>query len=161
MKMELVITDATLNGLSGLRVMIDGKPFWAGEKYTILELGWAVYMAGEELPEGWTEERGETRAADEERNELASSSSTLITTHPVLVALSLRSWWHGNGKPIATAPLVEIPSFEEAVEEVRTRDILNDFNKSYAGTVPGLERWAASVGTTRTGKSINPNADES
>lgn len=118
-----------------------GQAFWAGEKYTFLEMGWAVYIAEGELPEGWLREHGETRAAEEDCNELASGHGMLVTSHPVLVALSLRAWWHRNGREIPTAPVVTLPTFEEAVEEVRRREILNDFNRRYAGEVPGLRRW--------------------
>jgi len=138
---ELEITNAGLDERGGLQVRISGQPFWAGEKYTILEMGWAVYCAEGEVPEAWLREHGETRPAEEGWNELGSGHGMLVTSHPVLVALSLRAWWHRNGRGIATAPRVDIPTFAEAVEEVRQREILNDFNAIHAGTVPGLRRW--------------------
>jgi hypothetical protein len=121
--------------------MISGQAFWAGEKYTILEMGWAVYLADGEVSETWLRQHGETRVAEEGWNELASRHGSLVTSHPVLVALSLRAWWHQNGRTIPTAPHVDVPTFEEAVEEVRQREILNDFNARFAGLVPGLRRW--------------------
>lgn len=127
---------------SDMHVTIDGRVFSAGDKYTILETGWAVYFTADALPRQWLARWGETRQKDGDCNEIASAESTLVTSHPVLVALALRCWWHGNGRPIPTAPLVSIPSFAEAVAEVRAREILNDFNVKYACTVPGLRRWA-------------------
>jgi hypothetical protein len=124
-----------------LTVTIEGQLFNPGEKYTILEMGWAVYLAVAPLPDGWLPRYGEVRPAEEEWNELASGGEMLITSHPVLVTLGLRAWWHGNGHPIATAPAVIIPTFAEAVQEVRCREIFNDFNARYAGAVPGLRRW--------------------
>lgn len=122
-------------------VTIDGRVFSAGDKYTILETGWAVYVTADILPRQWLARWGETRQKDGDFNELASDENTLVTSHPVLVALALRGWWHGNGRPIPTAPVVSIPTFDEAVIEVREREILNDFSVKHAGTVPGLRRW--------------------
>ncbi|MEX0744878.1 MAG: hypothetical protein WD118_04685 [Phycisphaeraceae bacterium] len=124
-----------------LIVTIDGRRFYAGEKYTILEMGWAVYLPIDELPEAWLRLHGETRPAGDGWNELASGDGTLVTTHPILVALALRGWWHVNGRDIPTAPHVCIPTFDEAVQEVSNRPFLNSFNERYAGQVPGLERW--------------------
>lgn len=137
----LVITNATLDEHGNVHVTISGHRFWAGEKYTILEMGWAVYIAEGEVSEAWMRQHGETRPAEEGWNELASRHGSLVTSHPVLVALSLRAWWHQNGRSIPTAPRVAIPAFDEAVEEVRQRKILNDFNAIHAGAVPGLRRW--------------------
>lgn len=141
MSAELEITNVHLDERGTLHALISGQPFWAGEKYTILEIGWAVYIAENELPEGWLREHGETRPAEEGWNELASGHGTLVTSHPLLVALSLRAWWHRNGREIPTAPVVKLPTFGEAVVEVRRREILNDFNRCHARTVPGLRRW--------------------
>jgi hypothetical protein len=125
-----------------LDLTLDGYRFFAGEKYTILEMGWAVYLAEDDVPEEWLRQHGETRAAEDGWNEIASGHGGLVTTHPVLVALSLRSWWHRNGQRISTAPHVPMPTFEEAVEEVKNRKILNDFSLRHAGTVPGLAKWS-------------------
>jgi hypothetical protein len=138
----LEIRDAHVDERGDLHVTISGHRFWAGEKYTILELGWAVYVAEDEVPEEWMKIHGETRPADSEWSEFSSKGGMLVTSHPVLVALGLRAWSHRNGVAIETAPRVDVPSFDEAVEEVREREILNDFNQCHAGTVPGLARWS-------------------
>lgn len=138
---HLSIGSATIYEEGTLTVEIDGYRFFAGEKYTILELGWAVFVCYDRVSSDWMKLRGETRPRDSDTNELRSGVGMLITSHPVLVALALRAWWHINGIPIATAPDVAIPSFSEAVAEVRNRKILNSFNKSHAGEVPGLARW--------------------
>lgn len=129
-----------ING--GLMVTIDGLVFSSSSKYTILELGWAVYITRDDFPHGWIDRNGEVRPADEGWNELASGSGTLVTSHPILVALSLMGWWHLEGRHIPLQPSVPIPSFAEAVEYVRGRQILNHFNQSHGGSVPGLARWA-------------------
>lgn len=142
MNRHLNIGHALLDGQDTLVVSVDGYTFAADDKYTILELGWVVYLAAKEIPARWMLQHGETRPAEEGGTcELASHERTLVTTHPVLVALSLRAWWHGNGRPIPTAPEVPIPTFDDAAEEVRARPIFNDFNLVHAGTVPGLLRW--------------------
>lgn len=143
MKPEMMMEDARLNEWGDVELLISGHRFWAGEKYSILESGWAVYCTSEDLPEEWLMKYAETRPRDENWNEFESTKSRLITSHPVLVALALQACWHRNDKPIATAPFVEIPSFEQAVEIVRGRKIINDFNNCYAGTVPGLMRWGS------------------
>lgn len=137
------IGPATIDAIDILHVEIDGHRFFAGEKYTILEQGWAVYLAEGHLPEDWLRQYGETSPARDGWNELASKGNRLITSHPVLVALALRAWWHRNGSPVPTAPTVPIPTFAEAVEEVRRRKIRNDFNERYKGDVPGLEKWSS------------------
>lgn len=143
MKTDLVVESACLDQTGDLQVSISGYQLWAGGKYTILELGWALYFTDEEkeLPEDWVANYGEVRPYDGDWNELASDSQTLITSHPVLVALSLHAWWHRNGKRLSTAPHIEVPSFKEAVEIVRNRPFVNTDSECHAGTVPGLERW--------------------
>lgn len=138
----LEISNASLDEYGDLHVTISGHRFWAGEKYTILELGWAVYVAEDEVPEEWMKIHGEKRPADAEWNEFASKAGMLVTSHPVLVAMSLQAWLHRNGVAIETAPRVDVPSFDEAVEVVRAREILNDFNECHDGSVPGLVRWS-------------------
>ena len=136
------IGPARADEMGNLELCLDRRRFTAGEKYTILEMGWAVYLASGEIPKAWMDRYGETRPAEEGGyRELASGEGSLVTSHPILVALSLRAWWHRNGRPIPTTPYVPIPTFDEAFEEVRTRPILNDFNAVHAGTVPGLRRW--------------------
>ena len=144
MRQELVIENPLLDDYGDVHVTISGHRFWSGEKYTILELGWAVYVAEEEedVSEEWMSKHGEIRPAEDDWNELASRHGMLVSSHPVLVALALRAWWHRNGQRISTAPAVVLPTFAEAVDEVRGRKILNDFNQCLAGTVPGLSRWS-------------------
>ena len=141
---QLEVSSAHLDKRGELHVHICGKPFWAGEKYTILEQGWAVYLAEGEVTDDWLLEYGEVRPAGGGWNELASRRGMLVTSHPVLVALALRAWWHRNGRDIPTQPHVDIPTFTEAVDEVRCREIHNDFNQCHAGSVPGLARWTGS-----------------
>lgn len=135
------IGPANLDTDGSLKLRLDGRLFVAGTKFTILELGWAVYESAQDLPSDWLLKYGETRPAEEGCNELASDSRTLVTSHPILVALALRAWFHSNGRPIPTAPKVPIPTITEAFEEVRTRPILNSFNKGYSGKVPGPSHW--------------------
>ena len=124
-----------------VEVVVDGRTMFAGEKYTILEVGFAVYLLMEDDDE-WIRTNGETLPGEPggSRNELRSNGSMLVTSDPVLVALALNSWWHHNDKPQPVGVPLEIPSFEEAVEIVKARPILNDFNLKYAGIVPGLHR---------------------
>ena len=137
---NLSIGPARLDDDGNMHVIIGGHDFIPGDKYTILEMGWAAYVAQDEVPDDWLGLHGETRPAEEGCNELASGSGCLVTSHPVLVALSIRAWWHMNSRPIPTSPEVVIPNFAEAVQEVRDRQILNDFNEKYKGKVPGLRR---------------------
>jgi hypothetical protein len=141
MRAGMQITNAHLDAMSDLHVLISGHSFLAGDEFTIQEMGWAVYRAEGEVPASWLRALAETLPAENGWNELASCKGMLVTSHPVLVALSLRAWWHRNGREIPTAPEVKPPTFEEAVEEVRRREILNDFSRCHAGTVPGLRRW--------------------
>ena len=128
-----------------LYVTIDGYRFMAAGKHTILDLGWALFLPESHVPKAWIRKNGETRPADDGWSELASDTSGLITTHPVLVALSLQARWHCNGRPIPTVPVVLIPTFDEAVEIVRSREILNSFNRRFAGEVPGELKWRSSA----------------
>ena len=142
MKRDLMISNARLDESGYMHVTISGHSFWAGEKYTILEIGWAIYVQDEEVPEEWFWQYGETRPREKGTSELNSSRGNgFVTSHPVLVTLALKAWGHQNGSPIPTAPDVPIPSFDEAVEQVRHRKILNDFNRHHVGIVPGLEHW--------------------
>jgi hypothetical protein len=136
MNQPMLIENARVVKLDGLYVTISGYSFWAGDKYTILELGWAVYI-NNDIPKAWLLEFGENRPADDEVSALESGNGMLITSHPILVALALRAWWHRNGRPIDTAPIVEIPTLEEAIEELKRREILNPWNERHANSVPG------------------------
>jgi hypothetical protein len=121
-------------------VVIDRHTFSFGEKYAFLELEWVVCLAHDSLPPALLDRFGETRPRDEEWNELRSNDGMLVSSHPVLVALGLRSWWQRNGRKAADPKA--IPTIDEAVDEVRRRTILNDCNEKHAGTVPGLCRWS-------------------
>ena len=123
-----------------LEVVIDGRRFQVGEKYTILELGYAVYLMDLE-DENWLQENGDSIPEDptENRAELKSGHGILITADPILVALAIESWWSRNGIPQPQNVQLPIPTTFEAVDIVRNRKILNDFNNKWAGFVPGLE----------------------
>lgn len=124
-----------------LEVIIDGKKFRVGDKYTILELGYAVYLM-DPNDENWLRENGDRIPGDpgENRSELVSGHGMLITADPILVALAIESWWSNNGNPQPQGIPLPIPTCYEAVEIVRNREILNDFNKKWAEYVPGLEK---------------------
>lgn len=111
-----------------------------GEKYTILELGYAVYLMDLE-DENWLQENGDSIPEDpsENRAERKSGHGILITVDPILVALAIESRWLRNGLPQPQGISFPVPTFYEAVEIVRNRKILNDFNNKWAGFVPGLE----------------------
>ena len=123
-----------------LELIIDGRHFRAGDKYTILDLGYAVYLM-DRNDEDWLRENGDTIPADpsEGRNELKSGQGMLVTGDPVLVALAIESWWSRNGFPKPQNVPLPIPTAYEAFNVVRNRKILNDFNRRWAGYVPGLE----------------------
>ena len=81
-----------------LEVVIDGRRFRVGEKYTILELGYAVYIM-DQNDEKWLVENGDSIPEDpgDSQAELKSGHGTLITADPILVALAIESWWSRNG----------------------------------------------------------------
>ena len=123
-----------------LEVIIDGRRFHAGEKYTILELGYAVYLM-DQNDDDWLRENGDIIPADpsDSRSEFKSGDGILITADPTLVALAIESWWSRNGVPKPQGVPLPIPTAYEAIEIVRNRKILNDFNEKMTGIVPGLE----------------------
>jgi len=136
------------SGIGALKVQVDGFWFVPGEKYTILELGWAVYL-GDPTPqqsslEQWIRIHGETRPSEDGWSQLSSGYSMLITSHPILVAMAIHEWWGRNGQSDGLKPgdEVSIPSFEEAVEVVKNRKIINPVNRKYSGKVPGLDLWS-------------------
>lgn len=130
--------------------IIDGRKFWVGEKYTILELGYALFIT-HESDEAWLRANGETIPADPEdhRNELKSGSGMFITSDPVLVALAIEAWWYENKGGPQQPGEVSIPTAFEAIEIVKNRIILNDFNQKWAGRVPGLEKYRSASGQSR------------
>jgi 5-methylcytosine-specific restriction enzyme subunit McrC len=130
-----------------LHVKLGGQWYFPGEKYTILETGWALYINTDynKRCEPWIQRHGEHRPGDENMAELTSSKTSFFTTHPVLVALSLRYWWHRNGNPMPIRKGLPLsPTFDEALNEVENRRILNPWNEIYRGKVPGREKWAGS-----------------
>jgi len=136
---RLKIENARLDKFGEFTVTLSGHNFSLGQnKYTILELGWAVYLAEDKIESAWMEKFGEHRPAQDGVSEFSSHDGMLFTSHPILVALALRSWWHRNGRSIETAPVVRIPTMEDAIEEVRKRKILNPWNRKWASIVPGL-----------------------
>ena len=126
-----------------LEVTIDGRLFRAGEKYTILERGYAVYILDQE-DEDWLEHNGDSMPGDAPDcpPALCSRHGILVTADPVLVALALEDWWSRNGIPLPQNVPLPIPTAYEAVSIVRNRKILNAFSKRFAGHVPGLEIMA-------------------
>lgn len=122
--------------------IIDGRTFWPGEKFTILELGYAVFVI-HQSDEEWISANGETVPADpdDNRSELRSGRGMLITSDPVLVALAIEAWWYENEESPRRVGKVSVPTAFEAIEIVKNRVILNDFNQKWAGYVPGLEKY--------------------
>ncbi len=135
----LTVSQPVIDEHGDLSVSIDGYRLMAGEKYTILELGWAYYIAQDKLPPEWLELYGETRPADGDRPDLMSDSNGFATSHPVLVALAIRAWDQRNG--YERPDILVLPAMIEAVTEVASREIRNGFNQSFAGSVPGLQNW--------------------
>jgi hypothetical protein len=126
-----------------LELIMDGRRFRTGEKYTILERGYAVYLM-EQPDELWLSDNGDSMTAGSPDcpSQLCSGHGMLITADPVLVALAIEDWWSRNGVPRQQNVPLPIPTAYEAVDIVRNRRILNGFNKGSAGQVPGLEIMA-------------------
>lgn len=135
--------DSAVEREDGLELTIDGRRFRAGEKYTILERGYAVYIM-DQSDEYWLSVNGDNMPVEtpDGFSELRSGGSVFVTADPVLVALALEDWWSRNGIPIPCNAPLPIPTAYEAVGIVRNRRILNGFNKRFAGHVPGLEIMA-------------------
>jgi len=95
-----------------LEVVIDGRRLRVGEKYTILELGYAVYLM-DQSDEKWLLENGDSIPEDpsDSRAELKSGHGILITADPILVALAIESWWSRNGFPQPQGVSLPIPHF--------------------------------------------------
>lgn len=130
-------------GDRSLEVIIDGRLFEAGEKYIFLELGYAIYLMNE-ADEVWIQKNGDFIPADHSdgRSEMLSRKSTLVTAHPILVALAYQYWWSQYELPKFKNNIYPIPTFEEAIEIVRNRKIINDFNLNYKGLVPALDLYS-------------------
>jgi hypothetical protein len=127
-------------------VLLDTVQLEPGEKYTILEMGYASFLSvsggftkdwlaryGERIPEKLT---GQSTGYEI----LETSRSFMITSHPQLVALALISCNHGlrGQPPLVPGERYPIPEFWEAVEIVRNREIFNEFQMPFKGQVPGL-----------------------
>jgi hypothetical protein len=136
------VTSARL-GQHSLHLRIDGHHITTGEKYTIIELGYAVLLAEDEAAQTWIDGLNERIPADEEmgRPEVAGR----VTSDPIVVALSYTDWWARNSEGFKAGRSLRIPSREEATEIVRNRRILNDFNAKYAGKLPSewTSGWAS------------------
>ncbi len=130
-----------------LYLRIDGHRVIAGDKYTIIELGYAVLLAIDESSHDWLAEITETVPADKDggRGVLRGGEGMAVTSDLVVVALSYADWWARNSDGFKAGRSLRIPSREEAVEIVRSRRILNDFNRKYAGTLP--DEWATGDAT--------------
>ncbi|HEY8749635.1 MAG TPA: hypothetical protein VIM11_16750 [Tepidisphaeraceae bacterium] len=128
-------------GQDCLRLKIDGVDVFVGDKYTILEMAYAVLLAIDASSHSWLTEMSETIPADPEdgRNELTGCDGMTITSDAVVVALSYQDWWARNSENFIPGPL-RIPSRDEAVEIARSRQILNEFNLKYLGKLGG--EWA-------------------
>jgi hypothetical protein len=138
---RLNITKARISGYA-LFVTIDGREFFAGEKYTILEMGYAVYtlhdLDRDSDSAQWILANGETIPPDKSagRAAVSSTKTMLITSHPILFALAYKFWWHLNGEPLPENELLQIPALEQSFSIQRNRRILNDFNLKYKGKLP-------------------------
>ena len=136
--------DYALEDRRGLVVSLDGRRFFAGEKYTILELSYAVYILDDDhTPEAeqWVLDNGDVLPAEGGRNELRSQRGMLVTANPILVALAYEAWWRENGEPpVPQDRPLPIPLFHEAVEIVRNRRILNWKGPKNGSVVPGIDR---------------------
>ena len=126
------------HGLHCLRLRISGHRLTTGEKYTIIELGYAVLLAVDESSISWLAENTESIPADPNwgRGLLTGSRGMAITSDCVVVALSYWDWWARNSDEFKAGRSIRIPSVEEAEHIVRTRRILNGFNQPYAGKLP-------------------------
>ena len=102
-----------------LEVVIDGRRLQVGEKYTILELGYAVYLM-DQNDEKWLLENGDSIPEDpsDNRAELKSSHGIRISADPILVALAIKSLWSRSGLPQPQAVPFPIRSFYGAVKIV-------------------------------------------
>lgn len=102
-----------------LEVVIDGGRLHVREKYTILQLGYAIDLI-DQHDEKWLIENGDSNPEDpsDSRAELKSSLGILITADPILVALAIKSLWSRSGLPQPQAVPFPIRSYYEAVEIV-------------------------------------------
>jgi hypothetical protein len=130
------------HGKYGLHLRVNGHRLTAGEKYTIIELGYAILLALDESSYDWLAKASETVPADKDggRGPLRGSDGMAVTSDPVVVALSYTDWWARNSNDFRAGRSLRIPGREDAIGIVRSRRILNDFNIKYAGKLPS--EWA-------------------
>src|SRR5689334_14594064 len=92
-------------------------------KYTLLELGFAVYLDDEcRKQSGYGECRDrhvEMIPGDVGRGRVDPGHSGLVTSDPVLFALAYGHWWHVNG--VAMAEPIKIPTRRQALRVQRGR----------------------------------------
>jgi len=121
-----------------LHVEIDGFKLYAFQtKYTILEMGYALFLFDGRVDEEWLRKNGETIPADPlDGRSALESNGCLITSDPILFTLAYEHWWAQNGRALPENVPLPIPLLDEAIEIMRTREILNDFNAKYAGKLP-------------------------
>jgi hypothetical protein len=133
-----MLVQSARHGLDCLFLRIDGHRVTTGEKYTIIELGYAVLLGVDDSSSTWLNTITETIPAEptQGRGLLTGSEGMAITSNPVVVALSYLDWWARNSDGFKAGRSLPIPSIEQAERIARTRRILNDFNQPYAGKLP-------------------------
>lgn len=111
------ITHATYHPISGLTVTIDGHPFYAGNKRTVLDLGFVFLVpdAEDEAAQTWLEANSSGLPAGPD---WGATKGPGMVQNPVVVELALRAW---------EAELAEgdnpIPSEEEAADALKRRGV--------------------------------------
>jgi len=127
-------------GKFGVHIRVDGcYVIIPPQKYTILEIGYAVLLAGNDECHGWLEEISEIIPPDPEDNRAAlrGGAGSAITSNSVLVSLAYNDWWAQNEGTKRPGRALRIIPLNEADRLVRNRRILNDFNLKYAGKLAG------------------------
>jgi hypothetical protein len=127
---------SAIHGAHCLHLRIDGHRLRAGEKYTIIEMGYAILLPDDDDNSGpWLARITETIPHNPEdgRGPLTGGECMAVTSNPIVVALSYADWWARNTDGFKAGRSLRIPSQEEAVQIVRRRRILNDFNRRYEG----------------------------
>lgn len=129
---------AARHGIHSLHLRINGHHVVAGDKYTIIEMGYAILLGVDESSYRWLDRISKTVPADEGggRGSLRGGDGMAVTSDPVIVALSYTDWWARNTEGFKAGRSLRIPTQEEAALIVRNRKILNDFNRRYAGMLP-------------------------
>lgn len=138
-------TRAIIRGQSML-VTVDGFILESFEmKYTLLELGFAVYLDdnchGNSRYFDWRNRHAEMIPGDMNRPIIGPGNNGLITSDPVLFALAYMHWWDSNGANLPEP--VPIPTRREALHIQRNRKILSDFNAKYKRRLPA--EWISEI----------------